>query len=162
MFIIRETKVKTGHTFFRSASFSFFFFIIYTTPCSVILIIYNPEIFGNIYKTRTANSRKSFVFNLFNKTWIIVQKLSPVFSVSFICSLILSHIEIHSPCLFINALQQYKDQHLSKILQDIWCIQATLREMTLSHVLKKTFRSMAERTYIFKKMSNFYRHVYFI
>lgn len=65
--------------------------------------------------------------------------MSPVFSVSFV-QLILSRIEIHSPRLFINALQQYKDKHLSKILQGI---QATLREMTLSHVLK-SMRSEVE------------------
>lgn len=45
--------------------------------------------------------------------------MSPVFSVSFVRLLILSRIEIHPPRLFINALQQYKDQHLNKILQDI-------------------------------------------
>lgn len=45
--------------------------------------------------------------------------MSPVFSVSFVRLLILSRIDIHPPRLFINALQQYKDQHLNKILQDI-------------------------------------------
>lgn len=64
-------KWKTGRIF---SAHRLFLYFIYTMPRSVVLIIYNPGIYC-VYITWTTSNRKPFVFNLFNKTWIIVQCL---------------------------------------------------------------------------------------
>lgn len=84
------------------------------------------------------------------------KKMSPVFSVSFVRLLILSRIEIHPRAYLLTLYNSTKTNTLTKFFKIY--VQA-LREMTLSHVLKRQKNQCGEHMYLKKTFIDIYIYI---